>query len=331
LCGEIRRQATGITAQTEAVTGGRQDVGMRPEVYGRIAGRASYQLGLITVPQLTALGVTEAQRRALLAGGAWERLRRRVLRDCSAPRSTYQDLLAEVLDVPGSVVTGSTAAWLVGNRSFAPGPVHLLVKRGGNHRTTSAVLHETFWLPERHTQVVQSVPCVADARLPFELAWELHPERLRRVVDWLKANRGMDYRQMALFSAELWRRGKPGSAEMHLVVEERAPGYVPPASEIAALFDDVCARFGIPLGRREVNAGGEAWIGRVDVIYDDAKLIVELDSRRWHDTSSAFEDDRRRDNALVLAGWRVIRITWRMLMDEPERVADLLRSLLFVR
>jgi hypothetical protein len=304
---------------------------MRPEVYGRIAERASSQLGLITYCQLDGLGVSRRQRDGLIARGTWARSGRRVLRDCSAPRTTHQDLLAEVLDVPGSVVTGSTAAWLVGNRSFSPGPTNLLVKRGGNHRTTNAVLHETFWLPARHTQVVHGIPCVADARLPFELARDLHPERLRRVVDWLKANRSMDYRQMALFSAELWRRGKPGSAEMHLVVVERMPGYVPPASDLAALFDDVCARFRIPIGRREVDAGGEAWIGRVDVIYDEAKLVVELDSRRWHDTSSAFEDDRRRDLELVAAGWRVIRITWRMLMDEPDQVAALLRQLLFVR
>ena len=303
---------------------------MRPEVYGRIAERAASQLGLITVPQLEGLSVSEKQRRALVRSGRFERRGRRVLRDCAAPRTTAQDLLAEVLDNPGSVVTGSSAAWLVGRGGFSPAPVHLLARRGGNHRPRAAILHETFWLPPRHTQVVRGVPCVSDARLAFELAWELRPERLRRLVDWLKSSRGMSYEQMALVAAELWRRGKPGSAEMRRVVEERAPGYVPPASELAALFDDVCERFGLPVGRREVNAGGEEWIGRVDVIYDRFKLIVELDSRRWHDTTSAFEDDRRRDNALVAAGWRVIRITWRMLMDEPEKVAALLRQL-FVR
>ena len=301
---------------------------MRPDVYGRIAERASSQLGLITYADIVEAGATRHERAWLIRSGLWQRRGRRVLADRAAPRTTPQDLLAEALDVPGSVITGSTAAWLVGNRSFVPRPVHLLVKRGGNHRTTGSILHETFWLPKRHTQVVRGVPCVADARLPFELAFELPPERLRRIVDWLKSDRGMDYGQMALFAAELWRRGKPGSAEMRLVVDERAPGYVPPASELAALFDDVCTQFGLPIGRREVNAGGDAWIGRVDVIYDRHKLIVELDSRRWHDTSSAFEDDRRRDNALVAAGWRVIRITWRMLHDEPQKVADLLRQLL---
>ena len=304
---------------------------MRPEVYGRIAERASSQLGLVTNDDIDRAGATRHERAWLTRSGGWVRHGRRVLRDCSAPRSTYQDLLADVLDVPGSVVTASTAAWLVGNRTFSPSPVRLLVKRGGNHRTKTSVLHETFWLPKRHTQVVHGVPCVDDARLPFELAWELHPKRLRRVVDWLKSNRDMDYGQMALFAAELWRRGKPGSAEMRRVVEERAPGYVPPAGELAALFDDVCERFGLPKGVVEVNAGGERWIGRVDVIYRRARLIVELDSRRWHDTSSAFEDDRRRDLELTAAGWRVVRITWRMLMDEPERVAELLRPLLIVR
>jgi hypothetical protein len=303
---------------------------MRPDTYGRIAERASSQLGLITYGQLDELDVTRRQRDHLLANG-WARAGRRVLRDRAAPRSVHQDLLAAALDVPGSVLTGATAGWLIGNPSFSPRPIHLLVKRGGNHRTSTAILHETFWLPARHTQVAHGVPCVADARLPFELAPDLHPVRLRRVVDWLKSNRHMDYGQMALFAAELWRRGKPGSAEMRLVVEERAPGHVPPATELAALFDDVCERFGLPKGVVEVNAGGEAWIGRVDVIYRRAKLIVELDSRRWHDTSTAFEADRHRDNALVAEGWRVIRITWRMLMDEPEKVADLLGRLLFVR
>ena len=304
---------------------------MRPEVYGRIAERASTQLGLITYHELDCIGVTREQRRHLVRSGRWAKRGRRVLRDCAAPRTTHQDLLAEALDVPGSVISGPTAAWLVGNRSFTPRPVHLLVKRGGNHRTTTSILHETFWLPKRHTQVVHGIPCVADARLPFELAWDLHPQRLRRVVDWLKANRGMDYGQMALFAAELWRRGKPGSAEMRLVVEERSPGYVPPATELAAVYDDLCVTHGLPRGVVEQNAGGEAWIGRVDVVYRDHKLIVELDSRRWHDTSTAFEDDRHRDNAFVVAGFRVVRITWRMLMDEPEKVVAMLRELLFVR
>ena len=301
---------------------------MRPEVYGRIAERASSQLGLITIPQLTSLDITEGQRRAMLASERWERRGRRVLADRAAPHTDFQDLLASCLDTPGSVVTGETASWLVELSGFRPRPVQLLVKRGGNHRPADAVLHETFWLPDRHTQIVHGVPCVSDARLAFELASLVSPRRLRRLVDRLKTTRGMEYAEMARVAAELWRRGKPGSAEMRLVVDERVPGYVPPASELEAVYRDLCDDFGLPQGVRQLNAGGTAWIGRVDVAYLSRKLLIELDSRRWHDTSTAFDDDRERTNALVAAGWRVVRITWRMLHDEPGKVAALLRSLL---
>jgi hypothetical protein len=304
--------------------------GMRPDRYGRIAERARTQLGLITVEQLDDLGITRHQRAGMVRSGAWERRGRRVLADSAAPRTIEQELLARVLDAGrAAAVTRASAAWLRGLSGFDPVPADVLVKRGGNHRPTAgAVLHETFWFPSRHVHVVRGVPCVTDARLAFELAAIVHPKRLRRIVDWLHTNRGMEYGQMSLVAAELWRRGKPGSAEMRLVVDERSPGYVPPASELEACYSDFCEDFGLPPGVRQVPLGGDRLVGRVDVVYPEHKLVVELDSRRWHDTSTAFEDDRVRDNSLVAAGWRVIRITWRMLHDDPARVAALLRRLL---
>lgn len=301
---------------------------MRPDTYGRIAERARHQLGLITYAQLDDVGVSRAARRALIASGRYEQRGRRVLADAAAPATPEQRILAAALDVPGSVATGPTGAWLCGARGFRPWPVHLLVKRGGHHRPAEGVLHETFWLPEHHRQTVLGVPCVSDSRLPFELAADVHPLRLRRVVDFLVSSRGLEVDALARVVAELCRSGRPGSAEMRVVVDERLPGYVPPASELEAVFRDVCAAAGIPQPVRQLNAGGDAWIGRVDVAFPEAKLLIELDSRRWHDTSTAFEDDRQRTNDLVLAGWRVVRITWRMLHDHPERVVTLIRRLL---
>jgi very-short-patch-repair endonuclease len=47
---------------------------------------------------------------------------------------------------------------------------------------------------------------------------------------------------------------------------------------------------------------------------------------------SSFEGDRRRDQRLVGAGWRVIRITGRQLTFEPELVvATLTRALALLR
>jgi very-short-patch-repair endonuclease len=56
--------------------------------------------------------------------------------------------------------------------------------------------------------------------------------------------------------------------------------------------------------------------------------VVELDGRTVHDTAAAFERDRARDRRLHAAGWRVVRITWRQLREEPEALAADLRAVL---
>ena len=58
--------------------------------------------------------------------------------------------------------------------------------------------------------------------------------------------------------------------------------------------------------------------GRVDFAYPGIRLIIELDGRKWHSTLDAFEEDRLRDNLAQLAGWRVLRITYRMLSEQPD-------------
>ena len=63
-----------------------------------------------------------------------------------------------------------------------------------------------------------------------------------------------------------------------------------------------------------------------DCLWRSQRLIVELDGRDAHARRLAFEADRARDRALTVAGYRVIRITWRQLRDEPLAVAADLRS-----
>jgi len=50
------------------------------------------------------------------------------------------------------------------------------------------------------------------------------------------------------------------------------------------------------------------------------KLIVEMVGFRFHASRAAFEHDRLRDAQLAAMGFRVVRVTWRQLMDGPEGV-----------
>jgi very-short-patch-repair endonuclease len=66
----------------------------------------------------------------------------------------------------------------------------------------------------------------------------------------------------------------------------------------------------------------------VDFLWRAERLIAETDRRQSHGTRQAFERDRRRDQLLLRAGWRVVRLTGRQVMHAPSEVADTLRALL---
>lgn len=64
----------------------------------------------------------------------------------------------------------------------------------------------------------------------------------------------------------------------------------------------------------------------VDVLFRRQRLVVEFDGWTYHGDRKAFDDDRRRRNELVLAGYRVLNFSWRHLVDDPDWVIRCIRS-----
>jgi very-short-patch-repair endonuclease len=73
------------------------------------------------------------------------------------------------------------------------------------------------------------------------------------------------------------------------------------------------------LPRPEVNARLEGL--EVDFLWRAQKLIVEVDGYSFHADRAAFECDRRRDQMLLAARYRALRVTWRQLLEEPIALA----------
>lgn len=68
----------------------------------------------------------------------------------------------------------------------------------------------------------------------------------------------------------------------------------------------------------------------VDMLWSEERLVVEFDGFKFHGDRRAFENDRRRDQDLVAAGYRVIRVTARQLDSEPYGVVARLAAALAV-
>lgn len=64
----------------------------------------------------------------------------------------------------------------------------------------------------------------------------------------------------------------------------------------------------------------------VDITFPGAKIAIELDGWKYHSGRTAFEEDRERQNILVLEGWTVLRFTHQTIDALPEMVLELLRK-----
>jgi very-short-patch-repair endonuclease len=113
-----------------------------------------------------------------------------------------------------------------------------------------------------------------------------------------------------------------------MLLDEIHPDTKRTRSELERLFLRMCTRAGLPQPEVNVSLGvGDGYL-KPDFLWRDDGLIVEADSRRFHDTQSAFQHDRRREQRLQLAGWRVSRCTWEQVEREPRRLAETILGLL---
>jgi very-short-patch-repair endonuclease len=62
-----------------------------------------------------------------------------------------------------------------------------------------------------------------------------------------------------------------------------------------------------------------ASVGRVDFVFGD-RLVVEVDGYEFHSSQDDFEADRRRDALLSALGYRVLRFSYRQVMDRWDEV-----------
>lgn len=90
-------------------------------------------------------------------------------------------------------------------------------------------------------------------------------------------------------------------------------------SELERRFFRFCSEEGFP------RPAANLWIAghEVDAVFEEQKLVVELDSWRFHGTRGAFDRDRERDGDLLVAGYRVLRVTQRALEERGALLAKL--------
>ena len=221
---------------------------------------------------------------------------------------------------PDAVATGSTALALHRVRGLRLLPIQVVVARRPP-RWALAGVEETLRLPERHRSVVQDIPTATVARALFDLGARVRLDRLRRATDAALAARLVAFEELESVIEDLAEHGRHGSAPLRQVVSERSITYRPPATELESAFLDLIREGQLPEPDRQVDLGDRLrWVGQVDFLWRDQRVIVETDGRAFHDSMTDRVDDERRDRALASAGWSVLRFSYLDVTTRPSSV-----------
>jgi hypothetical protein len=222
---------------------------------------------------------------------------------------------------PAAVLSHRSAAALWGILPTASPRTHVTVPGGSRRGPTGVVLHRTRRQHPDDRTVRDGMPVTAIARTLLDIAPMVRRRQLERAVEAAEQHELLDMLQVEQLIGR--SRGRRGRRALGDVLRDYRDLPVT-RCDLERRFFELCRRAGLPLPAMNLWIAGQ----EVDAVWQDRRLVVELDSRGFHDTRAAFERDRVRDTALQVAGYRVLRVTHRRLEGEPEEVVRAVRSLL---
>jgi hypothetical protein len=259
-----------------------------------LAALAHRQHGVVSSRQLGWLGYSPSTVRRAVVKGQLHRLHHGVYAVGHTNLSLQGRCLGAVLaSGPGALLSHYSAGWLLGLVATRPIPVHVTTpvprKRRGSIR-----IHHSRTLIDADRTLEQGIPVTSVARTALDLAAVVRFRSLRRLI---RRSEELKVFDLGDFHSVLARnRGHRGI--FHL--EQALDFYEPPCFTRSEL----------------------------DVYWPELRFAVELDVYATHGGHESFEEDRRRDEDLKLAGVELTRVTGRRLEREPQQVVERIRRLL---
>jgi hypothetical protein len=286
------------------------------------------QNGVVTREQLEGLGLNDQAIAKRVARSRLYRVNQRVYSLTPGVMTERGKFMAAVLACgPGAVLSHRSAAYLWGLVQTWEDPIDVTAPNRRGRSPGGVAAHRDRSLQPIDKTSLHGVPCTSVARTLLDFAGVAPEWEVRRAVAEAEVLRILDRpRLRALLRRSRRRRGV---ARLRLILDTIHPQTKRTRSELERLFLGVCASRAVP--EPEVNVWLPAPDGRryqADFLWRDAELIIEADSRRFHDTDSAFVSERKRQQQLELAGWRVSRCTWEEVEQEPRRLALTVQGLI---
>jgi hypothetical protein len=197
------------------------------------------------------------------------------------------------------------------------------LRSGRDPDRTRVKLHRVGTLRAWERTLTEEIPTTTVARTLLDLAPDLRPRTMEETI--AHANR------LGLFDLLAVRRCLDEHPRQHgapalrrLLGALEGVGTADVRSMLEVLVLQLCDDHGLP--EPIANATVEGIL--VDFFWPAKRLMVEADSYTYHSMPGAFERDRERDQHLTLAGYTVVRFTYKQVTRHPALVRRRLRRLL---
>lgn len=288
-----------------------------------LARQAARQRGLVTRAQARGLGLSDGAIDDRLRRGALHRVQRGVFLVGHAVPPPFSAELAAVLACGRGTLVARASALRLWGLPFASeehDAVDVLIV-GGKARTRPGLrARRCAALARQDATRRHGIPVTTAPRTVVDLAGDLSLPDLEELVNEVQVRR---LASPAALRRALDRGGpRRGAGRLRAILAEPDRGIT--RSRAERRLRGILRSAGLPAPRTNARAAGYEH----DMLWPEQRLIVEFDGFAAHGTRRAFERDRRRDALLQVAGYRIVRVTWRQIEDEPVALASRLAVLL---
>ncbi len=233
-----------------------------------------------------------------------------------------RELAAVLACGKGAVLSHASAAqvWGLIPAGAAAGEVEVTVVGRKPYPRPGIRTHRTAVLDPRDRRLRGPLPLTAPARTIVDIAASLAGAELEQAVAQARRRRLAGEAEIRAAAARAGRRH--GAAALARLLDGDTIAYTRSVAERRTLSLIRKAALPEPLSNAPL-AGFQ-----VDFLWPAERVVLEVDGYGFHADRAAFENDRRRDAKLVALGYRVMRITWRQLCDQPTATVARLATIL---
>jgi very-short-patch-repair endonuclease len=302
---------------------------MEKQVLLRITAQAARQHGVFTRQNALTAGASESLIDRRIRRGEWQRPYPGVYVINGTPATWMRAVTVAVLGSgEGAIASHRTAAhlWELCSR---PRVIEVTTPHRGRPRRPH-VIHRSTDLEPHDITKIEGIPATTVARTLVDVGVPWGEGLASRVLDEAVRRGLTDLLAVAATLHRVGRKGRRGAGVMRMVLQDRLGWAIITESQLESEFLRIMVAAGVQLPQaqvRIVKRGGRT-IGRVDFVYPELRLVIELDGERYHADRNTFRSDRRRQNDLVLEGYRVLRFTtWDVFAAPNYVVAQVVAAL----